>query len=861
MRQMTRRRGPGTTVRSPRTRLTVEQLEDRNLLSVTAPMVDAPITDRITVTDVSGAVHAVQVQTGMTVEQTLAEYQNSPDVLSAEPDYMVNAAVLPNDTYFNNLYGMRNTGQTGGTADADIDADQAWDVNTGSLKVVVGIIDTGIDYTHIDLYRNIWINQGEIPTGLNLVDADSDGLITFWDLNNAANSGKVADLNGNNYIDAYDLLHNPTWANGVDNDHNGYVDDIVGWDFVNNDNDPFDDNSHGTHVAGTIGATGDNGTGVVGVNWQVQMAALKFLNASGSGYLSDAVRALNYAVANGITISNNSWGGGGYSSSLATAISNARNAGHIFVAAAGNAGTNNDTTPSYPASYGYDNMIAVAATDSKDTLASFSNYGANSVDIAAPGVSILSTIPGNKYAYYSGTSMATPHVTGVVALLKAQNPTLSYSEIISKVLANVDTLSNLSGKVATSGRLNAYKAVNATPPPGDTTGPRVLTAVANGTNSVNSVRVTFSEAINLNSFTTQDITNFLGAGGSIRVTGVVAVQGSGNKQFDITFATQTTPGSYSFDLGPNITDTAGNIMDQNADGIKGDGYHGSFTVTGPTLTFRNNTALAIRDYQTTNSTITINQDLTIADLNVQVNITHTYDSDLYLALTHVDTGTTVMLFNRRGGSGDNLSNTIFDDEASTGINAGAAPFTGSFRPEGALTAFEGENARGTWQLAVSDLMRFDVGTLKSWSMVIQAGSGVTGQGLVESPPSDAPIAAQAPRTEGVPVPSISPRATPAPLGVSGVLTAFLVGTRETEMTPWGTMPLPQIPVTGSGERGFAPTVQSASVPLASALNTPYAFVPTGASCAEEEALSSADPAVLEAVLTAMAQEAATAAEE
>src|SRR5262249_45691722 len=213
-----------------------------------------------------------------------------------------------------------------------------------------------------DLYLNVWINQQEIPSGIkvNPTDTDGDGLITFYDLNNAVNqgAGKITDLNGNGRIDAGDLLNNASgWENGVDDDGDGKVDDLVGWNFVNNTNDPFDDNGHGTHVSGTIGAMTDNATGVAGINWHVEIAAFKFLNSSGSGSISAAQGALDLSVAKGVRVTNNSWGGGGFSQSFLNSLNAAAAAGDVFVAAAGNAGSNNDVTPSYPASYAAPNIL------------------------------------------------------------------------------------------------------------------------------------------------------------------------------------------------------------------------------------------------------------------------------------------------------------------------------------------------------------------------------------------------------------------------------------------------------------------------------------------------------------------------
>jgi subtilisin-like proprotein convertase family protein len=337
----------------------------------------------------------------------------------------------------------------------------------------VAVIDTGMDYNHPDLYLNVWINQANIPTDVRarLIDVNGDGIISFRDLNDPRNigPGKITDLNGDGRIDAGDILM-PMAQGGWST---GPSDDLIGWDYANNDNDPMDDDGHGTHVSGTIGAVGNNGIGVAGVDWNVQIMPLKFLGADGSGFLSGAVSALYYAVAHGARVSNNSYGGATYYAGMAMAIADARAAGHIVVAAAGNSGGNNDVTPSYPANYNYDNVLAVAATDHNNQLASFSNYG-GTVDLAAPGVSILSTTPNSSYTYYSGTSMATPHVTGAVALLWDLHPDWSYGQVINRILSTVDPLPSLAGKVATGGRLDVGRAIvgsGPTPAPGTTPSP------------------------------------------------------------------------------------------------------------------------------------------------------------------------------------------------------------------------------------------------------------------------------------------------------------------------------------------------------------------------------------------------------
>jgi subtilisin family serine protease/uncharacterized protein YigE (DUF2233 family) len=426
----------------------------------------------------------VQLGAGVSVDAAVAAYSASPLVDYAQPDFRIHLESIPNDPLFNQQWDMHNTGQDGGTPGDDIGATAAWNLTTGTGNTVVAVIDTGVDYNHQDLYDNIWINQAEIPTSrkANLLDVDGDGRITFYDLNDPRNqgTGKITDINHDGRIDAADILAPMQKTGGVDNglggwadgisEHNdtAHIDDLVGWNFVANNNNPMDDHEHGTHVAGTISAMGNNGVGIAGIDWNVRIMAVKILDSTGNGAASDVIRGLNYAVANGAMISNNSYGGDPFSQALLDALNNARAAGHIYVAAAGNGnflgiGQNNDQTPFYPASYNLDNVVAVAATDSNDQLATFSNYGAKSVDLAAPGVNILSTLPNNSYGFLDGTSMATPHVTGALALVRDLHPTWTYTQVINQVLNNVDPLPSLQGKVVTGGRLDLAKAI--LPPP------------------------------------------------------------------------------------------------------------------------------------------------------------------------------------------------------------------------------------------------------------------------------------------------------------------------------------------------------------------------------------------------------------
>ena len=413
---------------------------------------------------------------------------------SADAQMSVTIDAVSNDTAYNNgnLWGMYGD-KTSIVDQFGSQAGEAWAAGfTGSMKTVVGVVDTGIDYTHPDLYLNVWLNQGEISTTLKagLRDTDGDGLITFRDLNNAVNAAYVTDLNRNGYIDAGDLLKDARWANGTDQDGNGYKDDLIGWDFVNNDNDPFDDNGHGTHVSGTIGAMGGNGTGVVGVDWNVQIVAMKFLNASGSGAVDGAVQAINYFThesqlapsSENFVATNNSWGGGGFSQALSSAVTLAAQNDILFIAAAGNSSVNTDTTANYPsnlstmAGAGYDAVVSVASLTSSGALSSFSDYGAATVDLAAPGSSIYSTLPGGGYGTYSGTSMATPHVTGAVALYASANPTASAAQIKTALLASTDSTASVNGLTLTGGRLDVGNLLTPSLQPLDIAGGTSTTA-------------------------------------------------------------------------------------------------------------------------------------------------------------------------------------------------------------------------------------------------------------------------------------------------------------------------------------------------------------------------------------------------
>jgi thermitase len=372
-------------------------------------------------------VSVIDLPSGLSVAEAVERYEASPDVEYAEPDFLLYAQGQPNDPSFSKMYNLENTGQYDGTIDSDIDAPDAWDATTGEPGTTVAVIDSGVDINHPDLRNNIWTNPDEIP------------------------------------------------GNGVDDDKNNYVDDVHGWDFINNDAGVFDGSGdgHGTHVAGIIAAQGNNGVGVTGINWRAEIMPLKFMY-NGKGTVSDAVKALNYAVAEGAKISNNSYGwydncSGCFAQTLQDAILEADKSGHLFTAAAGNGfddylGDDNDKRPFYPANYDSPNIVSVAATNQEDKLTSFSNYGAKTVDLGAPGKTILSTAPGNGYGYGEGTSMAAPHVAGAAALILSQDPGLDAHTLKARLLEFVDKKTTLEGKLVSGGRLNVAKALGAVAP-------------------------------------------------------------------------------------------------------------------------------------------------------------------------------------------------------------------------------------------------------------------------------------------------------------------------------------------------------------------------------------------------------------
>ena len=362
-----------------------------------------------------GDIQVLKLPKGRNVQQVLAEYQASGLVEFAEPDYLVEPALAPDDPKFQDgsLWHLRNNGQAGGVLGADIHAPDGWETLHSASDIIVAIVDSGVRYTHEDLAANMWVNPGEIPD------------------------------------------------NGLDDDGNGFVDDVHGINAAANTGNPIDLEGHGTQIAGLLGAVGNNSLGIVGVAWKVKLMACRYSDDVGMGTISDVVECIDYARLQGAHIINASFIIGMYSSTLYAAISSCRAQGILLVAAAGNSGRDNNLNAAYPANFDLDNIVSVAATTRADTLASFSNFGATSVDLAAPGSGVFTTQSGSDDAYISnsGTSFAAPVVAGAFALLKARYPDETYRQLIDRLLAATDRLPSLAGKCVTGGRLNIARAL------------------------------------------------------------------------------------------------------------------------------------------------------------------------------------------------------------------------------------------------------------------------------------------------------------------------------------------------------------------------------------------------------------------
>ncbi|WP_026318011.1 S8 family serine peptidase [Algicola sagamiensis] len=582
---------------------------------------------------------------GVSVEDAVKILSKDPAIKSVEPNYILHALSVPNDSEFSKLWGMNNTGQDNGVDDADVDAPEAWGLALGDRKVLVGVIDTGIDHRHEDLRMNMWKNPGEIPN------------------------------------------------DGIDNDGNGFVDDVHGINTITGSGDPMDDNGHGTHVSGTIGASGNNGIGVVGVNHEVSLIGCKFLNAGGSGTTEDAVKCINYFIdlkekGHDIRILNNSWGGGSFSETLSQAIEQTNEAGILFVAAAGNNGTDNDTLPHYPSNYESDNIIAVASTDRQDALSGFSCYGQVSVDLAAPGSDIYSTIPNGGYGLGSGTSMAAPHVAGAAALVLAAKPELTTAELKTILLESGDVIETFADKMVSGKRLNVHNAVKAVDP-----APSYHLYAQDAKQQI--------VAGETATFTFQ-VAGLAGFDGEIDLVLVSSLDGAVLSSakvkagdiftLEVPTAEQTPWGDYAFAIQAKHGDLEKDIsVDLNVL---------PFGITDYSVAYSGD-PISIPDADPTGITSVLNivDDAVIFSTKAHVKITHPWIGDLTVTLVSPD-GKEWVMHRREGGQADNID-TVFETEI-----------------------FNTMSTAGDWTLKVSDSEARDVGQLESWKLTFLAlGSG------------------------------------------------------------------------------------------------------------------------------------------
>lgn len=580
-----------------------------------------------------GRIVKVKVPKGVNRDHLIKKLAANPAVEVAEPNFPVKALATPNDPSFGELWGLHNTGQSGGTAGADIKAVDAWDISTGSHDIIIGVIDTGMDYNHPDLIDNRWVNPGSLP--------------------------------GSTY----------------------------GYSTLNAEQDPMDSDSHGTHVAGTIGASGNNGTGVVGVNWNVTLLPCQFLGPTG-GSTAGAIECINYftdlKLNHGVDIkaTNNSWGGGGFSETLRAAIESGGDAGILFIAASGNDGGDADAAPMYPAAYDLDVIVSVASTDRNDNMSGFSNYGLTSVDLGAPGSAILSTVPGGGYDSYSGTSMASPHVAGAAALLWSVNPDITPLEMKAILMDSGDNLPALEGKTVSGKRVNLVNAmVEADPTPSFklTLAPRTQ-------------QITAGDAAQY----TLDIGNIADWMGDVALSvdvqpalegvslSATTAQPGQTLTLDVVTSAETAWGSYQFTITGTDSASGELVKSVNASlnilpqGLQDYPYSNTTPVDIP-----DNVADGIE------SVITVPQSGNVFGADVGVNITHTWRGDLLVKLRSPE-GTEHTLHNRTGGSADDLVQNW------------------------QLDSFNGESMQGDWTLVVSDNAGLDTGMLNSWDLTLTA---------------------------------------------------------------------------------------------------------------------------------------------
>lgn len=584
---------------------------------------------------------------GMSTKEAIARLKSHQAIEYVEPDYQVSIAQTPDDPRFDELWGLNNDGQTGGTADADIDAVEAWDISTGSRDVVVGVIDTGIDYSHSDLASNMWVNSSEVP------------------------------------------------GDGIDNDGNGFVDDVHGINAITNSGDPMDDEGHGTHVSGTIGASGNNATGVVGVNHEVSLVGCKFLDAAGNGSTSDAIKCIDYMVGLknagvNLRVLNNSWGGGGYSQALADAIASSEAADLLFVAAAGNDTIDNDVNPHYPSNYENASVLSVASTDQTDNISWFSHYGLTSVDMGAPGSAILSTTPGESYASYSGTSMATPHVAGAAALVLSINPELNTQELKELLMSSGDANAALQGVTVAGTRLNVNQAlIDADPTPGFKISADPLTQQIVAGQATN-----YTFTIGSIALWDEEVTLELSSTLSGAYLSASTARPGDEVMLNVETDTDTQWGEYEL----TVTATADEIVKQQSVKLM------IQPVGLNDFTYSSNASVDIPDNSPVGAVSVINvpDDLTVFGTTADVDITHTYSGDLVVKLVSAQ-GTQVTLQSNVGGSSDDIVR--------------------SFTSE----SFNGEVATGDWTLHVEDTAAADTGTINTWSLTLSAIGEVSPQ--------------------------------------------------------------------------------------------------------------------------------------
>lgn len=596
-----------------------------------------------------GRIVKVKLPRGAHRDHMIKKLSQHPAIEIAEPNYLVQTLSQPNDPRFNELWGMHNTGQSGGVIGADISALDAWQVTTGSRDIIIGVIDTGMDYNHPDLIDNRWENDGSYP--------------------------------GHQF----------------------------GWSTLNANGDPMDSGSHGTHVAGTIGASGDNGIGVAGVSWNVTLIPCQFLGAGG-GSTAGAIECINYftdlKVNHGVDVkaTNNSWGGGGFSEALKLAIEDGGDAGILFIAASGNDGNNADNAPMYPAGYNSDIIVSVASSDRNDNMSGFSNYGLVSVDLGAPGSAILSTVPGSGYSSFSGTSMASPHVAGAAALVWSLDPSISALEMKEILMQSGDPLASMEGKTVSGKRLNVANALAESDPAPSfrmTLDPRNQQIVAGDQTSYT---LEFSSVAGWNgeiSLSLETTPEFTGAS----LSSSVAYPGD-LVQLLVDSTADTPWGDYQ--LVVNATDASNGEIDRAV--IAGLSVIPQGLMDYP---YQNTTPIAIPDNDSSGieSVISVGENGHVFGVEVGVNITHTWRGDLIVKLTSPE-GSEHTLHDRSGGSANDLIETW------------------------TLDTFNGESMHGDWTLFVSDNAALDTGTLNSWALTLTALS----DGDIVDPDPSAPEA-------------------------------------------------------------------------------------------------------------------------